>query len=211
LFQTIERPPLASHVVGSVAETLAADLREALALERAVETGTYLGDGARRLAAIFEDVTTIELSEELHARAVQSLRDLGNVRAILGDSRVELKALVDRSRPTFYFLDGHWSAGNTAGSSAECPLLDELAAIAQGHADDCIVIDDARLFSAPPPPPHDPSQWPSLMEIWELLRTTRHGHHLTIAADQIIAVPPRAKRVVDAFGIAVRDGTATAT
>jgi len=37
-------------------------------------------------------------------------------------------------------------------------VLDELAAIADGHPDDSIVIDDARLYAAAPPPFHDTTQ-----------------------------------------------------
>jgi hypothetical protein len=46
--------------VGSVPIGLAAELKRSLELGRAVETGTYLGDGARRLADILATAVTIE-------------------------------------------------------------------------------------------------------------------------------------------------------
>jgi hypothetical protein len=99
-----------------------------------------------------------------------------------------------------YWLDGHWSGGPTAGAGAECPLLDEIAAIAKGHPDDCVLIDDARLFAAAPPPPHDPEQWPTLVAVFDALRSARHGAHVTMIGDVVIAVPARAKAAIDRYG-----------
>jgi len=182
-----------------VPESVAASLRDALRLKRAVETGTYLGEGARRLAGLFPIVVTIELSEELYALAAQALAAYPNVEVVLGDSRSELERIVDPAQPTLYFLDGHWSAGSTAGEDAECPVLEELDAIARGHADDCVVIDDARLFAAPPPPPHDPRHWPSLTQILDVFRATRSNHFVTVVEDQIMAVPFGAKDIVACY------------
>ncbi len=102
--------------------------------------------------------------------------------------------------PTLWFLDGHWSGGPTAGEQDECPVMAELDALRGAHPDDVILIDDARLFAAPPPPPHDPLQWPTLAGIFDLLRDVRPDSHVTMLADLIICVPPRAKDLVDAFG-----------
>jgi hypothetical protein len=186
--------------MGSVPGGLAGELKETLGLRRAVETGTYRGGSARLLAEIFDDVVTIELSEHLHHAVTRELAGLGNVKALQGDSRVELGPLAAEGVPTLYWLDGHWSGGNTAGSAHECPVLDELAAIGGGHADDCVLIDDARLFAAAPPPPHDPGQWPTLMEVLDALQLHRPEHHLTMLHDLVIAVPRAARPAVDSFG-----------
>jgi hypothetical protein len=186
--------------MGSVPGGLVAELKGTLGLRRAVESGTYRGGGARLLAEIFEDVVTIELSEDLHHAAARELAGLRNVHALHGDSRAELRPLAAEGAPTLYWLDGHWSGGNTAGVAHECPVLDELAAIGGGHADDCVLIDDARLFAAAPPPPHDPAQWPTLIEVLDVLRFHRPEHHLTVLHDLVIAVPQAARPAVDAFG-----------
>jgi hypothetical protein len=178
---------------------LAAALRGDLSLERAVETGTYLGDGAQALAEVFDSVISIELSEELHRQASASLADNSHVRLICGDSRRELVTLARDRIPTFYFLDGHWSGGNTAGKGSECPVLDEIAGIGDGHPDDCLVIDDARLFAAAPPPPHDPKEWPTLIEVFDAVREVRQSHHITMLGDFVIAVPARARPLVDEY------------
>jgi hypothetical protein len=186
--------------MGQVPADLAAELRDQLRLRRAVETGTYSGEGARRLAAIFDSAVTIELSRELWESARRSQADVPNLELRHGHSSEELPAVVDPSLPTLYFLDGHWSGGPTAGEEQECPVLDELQAISAGHPDDCIFIDDARLFTAPPPPPHDPRHWPTLIEVIDAIRAARPDNHVTVLADQVIGVPKRAKPAVDRFG-----------
>lgn len=186
--------------MGVLPQELARDLRDRLGLERAIETGTYRGAGALILASVFPEVVTIELDEELHRRAAERLSRHPGITAVQGSSRVQLGPLVDPRRPTLYWLDGHWSGGITAGAEDECPVLDELAAIAAGHPDDCILIDDARLFVEPPPPPHDPAQWPSLEEIQAAIRTARPDHHLAVLHDVVVAVPRRACDLADRFG-----------
>jgi hypothetical protein len=168
-----------------------------------VETGTYYGEGARRLARIFPSVVTIELSDELFTEARIALANHPQIEPLHGDSRDLLRGLVDDKQPTLYFLDGHWSGGPTAGAGAECPVLDEIAALRGGHANDCVLIDDARLFTAPPPPPHDPAQWPTLLEVLDALRAGWQKHHITLLADLVIAVPAAARAVVDRFGQAL--------
>jgi hypothetical protein len=186
--------------VGGLSRQLAVGLRDRLGLRRGIETGTLHGGGARLMAEVFPTAVSIELSEELHAGAAEALRGVDNVRLLHGDSRAVLPTLREPAVPTLYFLDGHWSGGETAGREAECPVLDELAAIAGGHPDDCVVIDDARMFAAAPPPPHDPDAWPTLTEVLDALRRADADRHVTLLHDQVIAVPRRAKDLVDRWG-----------
>ncbi|HYJ00530.1 MAG TPA: hypothetical protein VEX36_12745 [Thermoleophilaceae bacterium] len=186
--------------MGTVDLSLARRLRQDLRLDRAVETGTYLGITARRLAEVFPAVVTIELSEQLHATAAAALRDVPQVKALQGHSVDRLPEVADPKRPALYFLDGHWSAGVTVGANDECPLLRELSAIGPGNPSDCLIVDDARLFAAPPPPPHDPAAWPTLLEVFDAIRSDRPDHHITILEDQIVAVPQQARAIVDAHG-----------
>lgn len=186
--------------MGALPRELAATLRDELGLQRAIETGTFQGGGARLLGTMFSDVASIELSPELHEAAHETVADYPHVKLLQGDSREWLPRLVDPAVPTLYFLDGHWSGGPTAGETSECPVIDELRAIVGGHRDDCVFIDDARLFAALPPPPHKPEDWPSLMEVLDELRSIRPGHHVTVLHDLIIGVPARARAPVDEFG-----------
>jgi hypothetical protein len=186
--------------MGSVPLDLADDLRRALGLERAVETGTYRGDGTRALAGIFSEVVSIELSPRLYRLARTSLADLQNVRLIQGDTRDHLPLVKRGTVATFYWLDSHWSGDVTSGQERECPILDELTAIGSAsHPDDCLLIDDARYFASAPPPPHVADQWPSLMEIFDTIRLRYPDHHVTLLNDLVIGVPAKARNVVDAF------------
>ncbi len=185
--------------MGVLPPELAAGLRDRLGLTRAIETGTYRGGGTRRLAAVFPRVVTVEVSEELARSASETLGPLPGVEVRQGSSQDVLPALVDRAQPTLYWLDGHWSGGVTGGEEDECPVLAELVAIASGHADDCILIDDARLFLAPPPPPHDPAKWPDIAALVDALARAKPGHRVLIAHDLVIAVPPRAADLAASF------------
>ena len=66
------------------------------------------------------------------------------------------------------FLDAHWT-GSGEPPESECPLLEELAAIAHFRPCDVLVIDDAPMFANPPGDPHDPKQWPTADEINDTL------------------------------------------
>jgi hypothetical protein len=149
---------------------------------------------------LFDQVVTIELDADLQRSAAETLADLPTVLSRQGDSRSVLPSLIDPVVPTLYFLDGHWSGGPTGGEADECPVLDEVRIVAGGHEDDCIIVDDARLFAAAPPPPHDPAQWPTLMEVMLAVSQAKPQHHVTMLHDQVIAVPRAVKSIVDDYG-----------
>jgi hypothetical protein len=185
--------------VGALPQQLAADLRDRLGLTRAIETGTYRGGGTRRLASIFPRVITVEISEELARAAAESLADRPGIEVRQGTSRDVLPTIVDPTEPTLYWLDGHWSGGVTGGKEDECPVLAELEGIAGGHPDDVVLIDDARLFLAPPPAPHDPTQWPDVGQLIEALARAKPGHKVLVAHDIVVAVPDRAADLAASF------------
>jgi hypothetical protein len=158
-------------------------------IRRAVETGTLLGDGALALSRIFDRVETIELSRFYWLGAWLRLIRYRNVRVRLGDSA---KLLRPSTEPTLYWLDGHWSASNTAGESRQCPLLDELRATSPGTHGDWYLIDDARLFMGGLDPVLDPAQWPTLEQIRATVETTRPNHEVAVHEGlDLIVVRPR--------------------
>lgn len=185
--------------MGTLPQQFAAGLRDRLGLTRAIETGTYRGGGTRRLASIFPSVITVEISEELARAAAESLAEVPGIEVRHGTSRDVLPTIVDPAEPTLYWLDGHWSGGVTGGKEDECPVLAELEGIAAGHPSDVILIDDARLFLAPPPAPHDPAQWPDVGQLVEALARAKPGHNVLIAHDIVIAVPRRAADLAASF------------
>lgn len=181
--------------MGTFPRQLSADLRDRLGLRRAVETGTYYGHTTQVLAGMFDDVVTVERSDQFYERARELLEPHGNVRQLKGHSGEVLRSLDSAGAGTLYWLDAHWSGGETAGSDDPCPLIAELEAIGAGSADDVLLIDDAREFSAPPD-----RRWPTLVDVIDAIRRERPEHYVTVLHDLVVAVPARARDVVDAFG-----------
>ena len=155
-----------------------------------IETGTYHGDTTRWAAQYFEAVYTIERSAYLFEQHQADLSQLKNVRSYLGDSRDVLPGLLDQlgDRKAIYWLDSHWSGGETAGERDPCPLLGELACLAE-RSQDVILIDDARLFLSAPHQLHDPAQWPTIADIAEALPSATGRMYLQVIDDVIFAVP----------------------
>lgn len=130
-----------------------------------VEGGTYMGYTARKMADLFEKVFTIEKSDKIYLFARENLQNVKNVILIKGDTREHFYEILQQNDNILFWLDAHWSGGDTYGVDDECPLIDELRVIFNFPKNYVIFIDDARLFLAPPPYPHKYSQWPSIKDI----------------------------------------------
>lgn len=169
-------------------EKLAREAR-ASGINRAVETGTYMAESTKKLASIFDRVETIELSRYIALKCWVRLLPYRNVRLRCGDSGELLKP---SSEPTLYWLDGHWSGGETAGHDRQCPVLDELNATSPGTFGDWYLIDDAHLFTKPLPDWLDPEQWPTFLEIRQAILAARPEYEVTVREDLdlIVARPP---------------------
>lgn len=172
---------------------LARQFAEKLGIKTFVETGTFRGESAEIARALFEEVHTCELSPELHEAACRKFADQPSVHCHLGDSAERL-ADIRRSlgeRPALYWLDAHWcDADDTAGAESQCPLLDELRALAPLHERSVVWIDDARYFLSPPPHPLVTRGWPTFHEVQQALRELAGDHHrLTFPSDTILLYP----------------------
>ncbi len=113
-----------------------------------VETGTYLGDMVEAQRANFDRIYSVELSEELYRKAARRFSRNAHVTIIQGDSSHAIPSLVQElNRPAIFWLDGHYSGGETAMGDKISPVLTEIQAILHrpgaGHV---LLIDDARLF-----------------------------------------------------------------
>jgi hypothetical protein len=186
--------------IGFVAlRDLAQALRDEFNITTFIETGTYKGRTAAWAASEFKKVVTIEAHKATHEAAIRKCGNHKRIEFLYGDSRLKLKPAVSRLRkPALIWLDAHW-CGNyeqSLGTSGECPLREELEILRNCPANHFILIDDARLFTSPPPRPHDPAQWPTMTEIEDLLPP---GYEYVIWNDAIIAAPPDAMPVVRRF------------
>lgn len=155
-----------------------------------VETGTFQGGTTRWASDIFETVHTIERSESIYNLHSPELAQIQGVTPHLGDSREILPRIVEElgTQRAVYWLDGHWSGGETAGENDECPILDELASLSN-RSEDIILIDDARLFLCAPPLPHDPAQWATISDIVNALPASGKDSFVQIVDDVIFIVP----------------------
>lgn len=112
-----------------------------------VETGTYLGDMVWAQQDNFNKIYSIELSESLADKAKKRFARKPHIEIIQGDSGQVMselmKKLPDR---TLFWLDGHYSSGNTACGEKECPILEEARAILSSGVEHVLLIDDARCF-----------------------------------------------------------------
>jgi hypothetical protein len=112
-----------------------------------VETGTNAGFTVDNMKSHFKEVHTIELSEPYYDSAVNKFKSDENVKLYLGDSAKVLPDLVkELDGNTVFFLDGHWSGGDTAQGDKDCPLVEELVAIKEFKHKSIVVIDDYRMF-----------------------------------------------------------------
>lgn len=177
-------------------------LRRRLPLSVFLETGTYKGETTLAAARHFPRVITVELSPEMYEFAAGRLDALHNVERILGSSPDTLRRLSPMlgTQSVVYWLDAHWCGEATAGAAAECPLLDELDAIGTLNDRSVILIDDARLFLAPPPAPHQVSQWPQLSDITRALDRLSAVHRLWVINDVLVFAPETVAAEVVAYG-----------
>jgi hypothetical protein len=165
-------------------------LRDALGIDTFVETGTNQGNTSSWAAANFKEVHTVERSPVLYTRARDRLAAHPNVTIYNDDTRSFLSNLLGKIPTALFWLDAHWSGGETAGVDDECPLLAELAILAPTMDRSVLLIDDARLFEAPPPPPHKPEQWPNVDQVVEAA-AVKHPIWWKLFDDIIVIAPRR--------------------
>lgn len=176
-------------------------LKGLLPLETFVETGTFQGNTTELLAHMFSCVHTVERSEELYVAARQKLAGKPNVLLHHGSSPTILTKLAPSltGKSVGYWLDAHWCGSNTAGHDDECPLLAEIASIGEINSRSVVLIDDARLFLAAPPLPHDASQWPDLTVIISALARLSSDHRISVINDIIVFYPSRFSADIAAY------------
>lgn len=118
-----------------------------------IETGTLFGYTILTVEPYFRKVHTIEIAEKFFMEFEQHKNNLGKLQINnhLGDS-VEiipkLLKVLDSKDNCIFWLDGHWSSGDTGKGEKDCPLIEECLAIDSSYKSDnaIILIDDYRLF-----------------------------------------------------------------
>jgi hypothetical protein len=152
-----------------------------------VETGTYRGNMVSALRHNFEKLYTIELDQKLYEAAKQRFVDVPHIKLFQGDSGMELaKVLKEFTDPALFWLDAHYSAGETARGSLDTPILKELELVLAHSDKHVILIDDARCFGVE-------KDYPSIRELSDFVQKKGKDLHFEVVHD-LIRIHPKAKK-----------------
>ena len=112
-----------------------------------IETGTLNGDTTFALEPYFEKLYTIEFSETYYNNTKNRYNG-DKINFLLGDSAIVFGNLLPNIKEkSIFFLDGHWSSGDTGHSEKDCPLVEEITHINNLFKNEAIlIVDDFRLF-----------------------------------------------------------------
>lgn len=145
-----------------------------------IETGTYKGDTVQYVKDDFEKIFTIELSEKYANDAIERFKDTSKVIIIKGDSALELPKLSKEiNEPCVFWLDGHYSYGDTAKSEKKTPILEEIKSVLETNLNHLILIDDARLFIGR-------HNYPSLIRFASFVKKVNKSYKISVSKDIII-------------------------
>jgi hypothetical protein len=148
-----------------------------------VETGTLVGDMVEAMKRRFQRIYSIEISPDLAHKAQQRFARDSHVEIIENDSAIALRKLVPMlNEPTLFWLDGHYSGGNTGKGEKETPIMEELETILSSNIPHVILVDDARCFGTE-------KDYPSLDELETYVKSRRPDVHMFVKHDCIHILP----------------------
>lgn len=114
-----------------------------------IETGTYKGEMLDSMNNKFEKMYSIELGKELYQKAKEKYKNSKNIALFQGDSGTILPILMKKVKePALFWLDAHYSGGETVKGFLETPVEKELETILNHPIKTHIIlIDDAKDFT----------------------------------------------------------------
>ena len=111
------------NCTGEVKRGLIANIQKKSNFNTFIETGTYLGDTLDFFKNSFINLISIELSGEYYTKAVDRFKDIKNIKIINGDSGEKLSEILKTiNEPCLFWLDGHYSSGDTARGEKDTPI-----------------------------------------------------------------------------------------
>ena len=147
-----------------------------------IETGTFLGETIEVVRKLFNEIYSIELNKAYYLKAKQRFIKFKHINIIQGDSSVELpKILSNISHPCLFWLDAHYSGGNTAKGKLETPIMKELHFILNHpNQDHIILIDDAQKFIGE-------DDYPTIAELKQMINE-EYPERILIVKEDIIRI-----------------------
>ncbi len=118
-----------------------------------VETGTHVGETTEYLSSISKFVYSIEPSKKYFEISKKNLKNIKNIQLFNDTSEGCLKDIIDlinHNENVCFWLDGHYSGGDTYQGDKDTPVMDELNIIAdflEKFNKVSILIDDFRMFN----------------------------------------------------------------
>jgi len=147
-----------------------------------VETGTYYAETVRGLRNDFRQIYSIELDERLYDLAVSRCKRQANAVLLQGDSSQRILDVISRlSDPALFWLDAHYSGGETARGDLDTPIHAELIAVLGDGRPHVVLVDDMREFV------NSAQDYPALDAVGRIARD--HGYVMSTALDVIRLVP----------------------
>ncbi len=113
-----------------------------------IESGTYSGETVNKALPFFNKIHSIELAKNIYLQASKRFENYSHVRIHFGNSPEVLSRILPAIKEKILFwLDGHYSGGQTAKGNENTPIIQELAAIKNsGIRNAVILVDDIRCF-----------------------------------------------------------------
>lgn len=160
-------------------------LRNECKCDTFIETGTFYGQMVNFAKGVFKTVVSVEIHPTFHKENAAQFARYPSVHILLGDSAKKLPEAVSLgSGRILFWLDGHYSGGNTGIGEKVSPIIEELRLIATSERrDHCIVVDDVRLFNGV-------DGYPSLGDAIAELKAINAGYVISVDCDSLIARPP---------------------
>ena len=147
-----------------------------------VETGTFYGGMVEAQRKNFSKIYSIELDSKLCKNAQLRFKEYSHIEIIQGDSGQVLKKIVPKlKKRSIFWLDGHYSGGETAKGKKETPIFEELKSILSQKIDHILLIDDARCFNGK-------GDYPTIKNLSEFILKKKPKSKIEIKNDTILVI-----------------------
>jgi hypothetical protein len=154
----------------------------AYGLDVLVETGTFYAETVRGLRKEFRQIYSIELDEHLYGMAVARCKHQANAVLLQGDSSKRIGDIIARlTSPALFWLDAHYSGGETARGDVDTPIHAELIAVLGDGRPHIVLVDDMRDFV------NSAQDYPTLDAVRQIAQD--HDYMMSTALDVIRFVP----------------------